>query len=157
MRDEDNKVCTDKSYLTIDIYLAKALHKYYNEGKDKLSRLEKVFVMLITDEISVLQDVSEGDEELMMLKKTIEAMSNDDGIIGLYDKEEMDEFERSQGLQYAKNEGLEIGRADGIEIGKENALIETAKNLLALKMNIEDIAKATGLSPCVIKSLQVEK
>ena len=110
--------------------------------------------MLITDEISVLQDVSEGDEELMMLKKTIEAMSNDDGIIGLYDKEEMDEFERSQGLQYAKNEGLEIGRADGIEIGKENALIETAKNLLDLKMNIEDIAKATGLSPCVIKSLQ---
>ena len=103
MRDEDNKVCTDKSYLTIDIYLAKALHKYYNEGKDKLSRLEKVFVMLITDEISVLQDVSEGDEELIMFKKTIEAMSNDDGIIGLYDKEEMDEFERSQGLQYAKN------------------------------------------------------
>ena len=32
-------------------------------------------------------------------------MSNDDGIIGLYDKDEMDEFERSQGLQYAKNEG----------------------------------------------------
>ena len=101
-----------------------------------------------------MQDVSEGDGKLMMLKKTIEAMSNDDGIIGLYDKEEMDEFERSQGLQYAKNEGLEIGRADGIKIGKENALIETAKNLLALKMNIEDIAKATGLSPCVIKSLQ---
>ncbi len=109
-----------------------------------------------------MQDVSEGDGKLMILKKTIEAMSNDDGIIGLYDKEEMDEFERSQGLQYAKNEGLEIGRADGIEIGradgikigKENALIETAKNLLALKMNIEDIAKATGLSPCVIKSLQ---
>ena len=109
-----------------------------------------------------MQDVSEGDGKLMMLKKTIEAMSNDDGIIGLYDKEEMDEFERSQGLQYAKNEeleigradGIEIGRADGIKIGKENALIETAKNLLALKMNIEDIAKATGLSPCVIKSLQ---
>ena len=112
-----------------------------------------------------MQDVSEGDGKLMMLKKTIEAMSNDDGIIGLYDKEEMDEFERSQGLQYAKNEeleigradGIEIGRADGIKIGKENALIETAKNLLALKMNIEDIAKATGLSPCVIKSLRVEK
>ena len=64
--------------------------------------------MLITDEISVLQDVSEGDEELITFKKTIEAMSNDDGIIGLYDKEEMDEFERSQGLQYAKNEGLKL-------------------------------------------------
>lgn len=162
MRDEDNKVCTDKSYLTIDIYLAKALHKYYNEGKDKLSRLEKVFVMLITDEISVLQDVSEGDEELIMFKKTIEAMSNDDGIIGLYDKEEMDEFERSQGLQYAKNEGLEIGRADGIEIGradgikigKENALIETAKNLLKSGDSVQKISEVTGLSPCVIKSLQ---
>ena len=102
MRDVDNKICTDESYITINIYLAKALYKYYNEGKDKLSRIEKIFVMLVTDKISVLQDVSEGDEELIMFKKTIEAMSNDDGIIGLYDKEEMDEFERSQGLQYAK-------------------------------------------------------
>ena len=127
-----------------------------------------------------MQDVSEGDGKLMMLKKTIEAMrktieamSNDDGIIGLYDKEEMDEFERSQGLQYAKNEGLEIGRADGIEIGradgieigradgikigKENALLETAKNLLKSGNNIQKISKVTGLSPCVIKSLQVGK
>lgn len=163
MRDVDNKICTDESYITINISLAKFLYKYYNEGKDKLSRIEKIFVMLVTDEISVLEDVSEGDEELMMLKKTIEAMSNDDGIIGLYDKDEMDEFERSQGLQYAKKEGIEIGRADGIEIGradgikigKENALLETAKNLLKSGDSIQKISKVTGLSPCVIKSLQV--
>ena len=110
--------------------------------------------MLITDEISVLQDVSEGDEELITFKKTIEAMSNDDGIIGLYDKEEMDEFERSQGLQYAKNEGLKIGRADGIKIGKEIALIETAKNLLKSGDSVQKISEVTGLSACVIKSLQ---
>lgn len=77
----------------------------------------------------------------------------------------MDEFERSQGLQYAKREGIEIGRADGIEIGradgikigKENALLETAKNLLKSGDNIQKISKVTGLSPCVIKSLQVGK
>ena len=157
MRDVDNKICTDESYITINIYLAKSLYKYYNEGKDKLSRIEKIFVMLVTDEISVLEDVSEGDEELMMLKKTIEAMSNDDEIIGLYDKDEMDEFERSQGLQYAKKEGIEIGRADGIKISKENALLETAKNLLKSGDSVQKISKVTGLSPCVIKSLQVGK
>ena len=157
MRDVDNKICTDESYITINIHLAKSLYKYYNEGKDKLSRIEKIFVMLVTDEISVLEDVSEGDEELMMLKKTIEAMSNDDGIIGLYDKDEMDEFERSQGLQYAKKEGIEIGRADEIKIGKENALLETAKNLLKSGDSVQKISKVTGLSPCVIKPLRVEK
>ena len=146
MRDEKNTICTDESYITINIYLAKALYKYYNVGKDKLSRLEKISVMHVTDEISVLEDVSEGDEELMTFKKTIEAMSNDDGIIGLYDKAEMDEFERSQGLQIAKNEGFELG--------KENALIETAKKMYKSGMSVNDIYKYTGLSKQKIKSLQ---
>ena len=154
MCDEKNTICTDESYITINIYLAKALYKYYNVGKDKLSRLEKIFVMHVTDEISVLEDVSEGDEELMTFKKTIEAMSNDDGIIGLYDKAEMDEFERSQGLQIAKNEGFELGNKHGFELGKENALIETAKKMYKSGMSVNDIYKYTGLSKQKIKSLQ---
>ena len=72
----------------------------------------------------------------------------------IYAKNEGLEIGRADGIEIGRADGIKIGRADGIKIGKENALIETAKNLLALKMNIEDIAKATGLSPCVIKSLQ---
>ena len=48
-------------------------------------------------------------------------------------------------------------KKEGIEIGKENALLETAKNLLKSGDSIQKISKVTGLSPCVIKSLQVEK
>ena len=48
-------------------------------------------------------------------------------------------------------------KKEGIEIGKENALLETAKNLLKSGDSVQKISKVTGLSPCVIKSLRVEK
>lgn len=48
-------------------------------------------------------------------------------------------------------------KKEGIEIGKENALLETAKNLLKSGDSVQKISKVTGLSPCVIKPLRVEK
>ena len=44
--------------------------------------------------------------------------------------------------------------SDGIKIGKEIALIETAKNLLKSGDSVQKISEVTGLSACVIKSLQ---
>ena len=50
--------------------------------------------------------------------------------------------------------GEKRGKETGIKIGKENALIETAKNLLRYGMPITDIVKNTGLSKQKIESLQ---
>ncbi len=50
--------------------------------------------------------------------------------------------------------GEKRGKETGIKIGKENALIETAKNLLKYGMPINDIVKNTGLSKQKIESLQ---
>ena len=49
----------------------------------------------------------------------------------------------------AKNEGI----AQGISQGEYQAKIETAKNLLAMNLSIENIAKATGLDINSIKDL----
>ena len=46
------------------------------------------------------------------------------------------------------------GEIRGEKRGKENALIETAKNLLNLGISIDNIAKGTGLSKKKIKALQ---
>ena len=51
-------------------------------------------------------------------------------------------------------EGEARGEIRGEKRGKENALIETAKNLLKYGMPINDIVKNTGLSKKKIKSLQ---
>ncbi|MBE6140334.1 MAG: hypothetical protein E7172_02225 [Firmicutes bacterium] len=50
-------------------------------------------------------------------------------------------------------DGIEKGIAQGIEKGIEQNQITVAKNLLELKLNTSDIAKATGLSEKRIKML----
>ncbi|MBF0548293.1 MAG: hypothetical protein HQM08_27910 [Candidatus Riflebacteria bacterium] len=55
-----------------------------------------------------------------------------------------------------KKEGIEKGREESSEKGREEkkqALLQTARNLLAMKLPIEDIAKATSLITEEIKKL----
>ena len=50
------------------------------------------------------------------------------------------------GKELGREEGLVQGRAEGRVEGKREANLDTAKNLKAMGLSIEDIAKATGLS-----------
>ena len=49
-------------------------------------------------------------------------------------------------IDYALNKGIGIGREEGIEIGREKKAYEIARNLLAMKLDIDSISKATGLT-----------
>ena len=53
----------------------------------------------------------------------------------------------------AFNEGRNAGIADGLAQGAEQAKIETAKNLLAMNLSLDSIAKATGLSLETVQKL----
>ena len=57
----------------------------------------------------------------------------------------------------AFNEGRNAGIADGISQGAEQAKIETAKNLLAMNLPLDSIAKATGLTLESVKDLAKEQ
>ena len=48
--------------------------------------------------------------------------------------------------QRGYKEGVSDGISQGIAQGEHQAKIETAKNLLAMKLSVENISKATGLS-----------
>jgi predicted transposase/invertase (TIGR01784 family) len=54
-----------------------------------------------------------------------------------------------EGHEEGKEEGIEIG----IEIGREEAIKQTAKNLKAIGLDNQSIAKATGLSVEDVESL----
>ena len=49
-------------------------------------------------------------------------------------------------IDYALNKGIGIGREEGIEIGREKKAYEIARNLLAMKLDIDSISQATGLT-----------
>ena len=46
----------------------------------------------------------------------------------------------------AEQRGKKAGYCEGLSDGISQAKIETAKNLLAMKLSVENISKATGLS-----------
>ena len=60
-------------------------------------------------------------------------------------------FER--GIRKGRRDGLLQGRCDGIAAGSYQAKRETAKILSDMRLDIEMIAKATGLSEAEIEKL----
>ena len=61
-------------------------------------------------------------------------------------REEGREEGRKEGRKEGREEGREEGRKEGRKEGREEAARETAKNLKAMGLDVETIAKATGLS-----------
>ena len=53
---------------------------------------------------------------------------------------------RAEGREEGRAEGREEGRAEGREEGRAEGLLETARNLKRMGMNVDFIAQATGLS-----------
>ena len=90
--------------------------------------------------------------------KKLEELSEDKDLALLYDEKEREEEKRKEELEYAKELGYTSGMSEGIKQGYTSGInkgIEnTARNLLAMKMSIEDIEKATGLSKEEINSLK---
>ena len=119
-------------------------NKYYNE--DEITREEKLLLMLKEEKREKLKEISKGDKIMKEVYKKLEELSEDKDLALLYDEKEREEEKRKEELEYAK----ELGYTSGINKGIEN----TAKNLLAMKMSIEDIEKATGLSKEEINSLK---
>ena len=87
-------------------------------------------------------------------------------IVGLYDKELHEEKLRITELEEAREKGIEIGTkrgmdsgikqgmAAGIAQGKKESILETAKNMLKKKLDINLIAECTGLSEEEINNLK---
>ena len=67
-------------------------------------------------------------------------------IVGLYDKELHEEKLRITELEEARDKGFEAG--------KKESILETTRNLLEEKVNIDTISKCTGLSKEEINNLK---
>lgn len=75
-------------------------------------------------------------------------MSKSKFVLHAWEKEKLDALV----LENAKIYGEKYGRIEGQKRGRIDGIKEIAKNLLNMKMNINDISKATGLS---IKELKL--
>lgn len=154
LKSDDGKYTDEENFKRIHINMANPWEKYYNYGKEVLSKVEKALVMFQLIKRKEVKELAKGDDDLEIMAKIIDDLNEDENIIGLYDKEQMDEWMHNIDLNEAQNEGIEQGTRIGVEQGSKNKALEIAKNMLQMNMDIGIISKATGLSEKEINELK---
>lgn len=70
-------------------------------------------------------------------------------MIGLYDKDEMDawmnKIDREEAIAKGQKIGQKLGEKLGEKRGEKVGILSVARNMLKANMNIDEIAKLTGL------------
>ena len=107
--------------------------------------LDKWLKFIAANGSSERDSVAKGDVLLMELNEWIKKYVADDET-----QEELNKWD----IEIATNKGIELGKKEGLEQGKAEEKIEIAKELLKMKLNDEDIAKATGLTSNEIMQLK---
>lgn len=138
MKSDDGLYTDEENFKRVHINMANPLKKYYNFGKESLSKVEKALVIFQLIDKEEIKRLAKGDEDLENMVKIIDDLNQNPKIIGLYDKEEMDELMRNTDIGEAIKEGHKEGLEQGIN--------KIAKNMLKAKMSISEIAQLTGLS-----------
>lgn len=140
MQDDEGLIITDDNYVTYHVNIAPALKKWYS--KDKLTRFEKILVMMQLRTKEEIMQIAKGDEMLMIFGKSIVGANEE---LGVYDKEAADELVRQIDMEDAKEKGIKLGVRRGQKQGLAQKAREIALNMLKANMNIADVSKLTGL------------
>ena len=74
-------------------------------------------------------------------------------LIAEYDYDTDVAVQREESLQIGIQQGIAQGVQQGFSDGSRQKALETAKNLMALGLSIENIAQATGLSKQEVENI----
>ena len=141
MRTIDGQSTDEENFQRMHVNIEFARKKYYTKGKEEMTKFEKIVAMLSITNKKDLKDISKGDEDLMAMEKIISDLNEDKHMIGLYNKKQMDEWMH----KIDREEALAKGQKKGEKIGQKIGVISVAQNMLKANMNIDEIAKLTGL------------
>ncbi len=116
----------------IYVDLAKISKKYYN--KEKLSKLERLVLLLVLTSKKELREVSKGEAIMEKVVNKLESLSSDPIFLTEAELEAFDEYEKK------------TLREEGVEEGKNQRDKEIVLKMHEKRMDIETIIECTGLS-----------
>ena len=122
--------------------------KDYNNLED----YEKLLLIFNEEDDEVLNMLSEGDEIMKEYIKDSKNASEEEEIIGLYDKELNDDMLKRMEIKENREEAFNEGIQEGIQEG----ICETAKNMLQRNLSFDLISECTSLSLDKLKELKKE-
>ena len=103
LMDPERGIVLSENLIIYNINLLKFKEKYYNN--DELSEFERAITLLTLKKREDLEKISEGVEGLMEAKEEIKKLSNNLGIIGVYDYEKHKEWEwKQKAKEYVKDD-----------------------------------------------------
>ena len=138
----DPKVIIFKNLEIHIIELPKIL-KYPEETEKELKRWME---FLINPESEVVKMGAKEDKRLGDAIEKLEYISGDDELRRIAELREKYILDEESEREAVREEGLEEGRKEGRKEGRLEAMKATAKELLKLKMPLEQIIQITGLS-----------
>lgn len=141
---EDN----NKDYKLSDVLEIRfiELPKFRKVQPDLSKPLDRWLLFIEDSPKEVIEMIGKSEPAIEKAEKVLEYLGTNEEIKYYYELREKairDEISRVSG---AKEEGLNQGRMEG--------KLETARNLLGLKMDVETISKATGLPVSQIEDMQ---
>ena len=144
----NTKEILTENFIFYEIDLLNLKDRCYNEY---VTRLENLLTIFVTKRLDILKgDRNMLDKNMEEAILEIERLKREKDIIGLYDKEKVEEKLRNTEIEHA----LEKGTKKGLKQGINQGIQEVAKNMLKNNMEIDDIAKMTGLTIQEIEKLK---
>ena len=114
---------------------------YYNKEK-KLSKGERKLLLLTEDDKKEIEKIVKGDNTMEKAKNKLVELSEDEELVGMYDKELMDRKIRNTMLRSAEI----TGEKKGIEKGTLETQKQVVINMYNKNIDIKTICEVTGLS-----------
>lgn len=175
MMDEETHIKETENYEKYHISLKRIKEKYYN--KEKLTRFEKMMLLLVLDKKEELKRVSSEDDIMKKVEEKVLTLSKDAAMILCYDEEEYKEKVRQmvteteieegkekalkegmkKGIKEGRKKGRKEGRKEGIREGIIKEKKEIALKLIKENIDINIISSTTGLSIDELKKIKNEK
>ena len=152
LKNQDGEIMT-KTLKVININIAKAFDKsytYLNEFEENIAKICRIFKATCSSDLKKEIESFMSKEEAKNFINKAKELSSDDEMVYMFDQENMQEMIRNTELEEATESGIE----KGILQGSQEKALEIAKNLLNAKMDLDSIAKMTGLSREEIEKLK---
>ena len=128
LMDPERGIVLSENLIIYNINLLKFREKYYNN--DELSEFERAITLLTLTKRKDIEKISEGVEGLMEAKEEIKKLSNNLGIIGVYDYEKHKEWEwKQKAKEYVKDDLVKIEEGKKF-IEENNKILEERKKSL---------------------------
>ncbi len=144
--DEERKLVENENYEKYHVNLDKVKRIYYNEKKE-LTKEEKALLLLTMKDIKEIEKIVEGDDTMEKAKEKLVDLSEDEELVGMYDREIVERKVRNTMIKSAVNsavksakikaekKGLQKGLQKGIQKGIQKGLKEGIQQ--GLKEGIE--------------------